>query len=498
MNRYDIENIEPKELLFWFKKICEIPHGSYHEKQLSDWLTKTFKELGCYEVKQYPSGMVLAKLKATPGYEKRKTALLQGHMDMVLAKTTDCPKDLTKEHIDVYYDSEQEWITAQKTSLGADNGGAVAAMLAICANKDIPHGPLEFLLTVNEEDKCGECIIADLQPEDIKAELYINMDGAYVNELLHGSAGCITDKFTNPVTYIPADKKLITFRVELTGLRGGHSGIEVHKPHINAIIFLAEAMLNFINHYRTVANIVSFTGGPVNNAIPIFANADVMVSDDHAGEFEEYIRNCLNVAKKVAQNTEPDANIKITRLEKPAEEMISAKDSYHLYSTIVCAPNGCFTPETSYRCMFSSSNLGFVEITPQTKEFKCDYKIRSFLDKDVERLAHKFTNYMTIMGYPKHEYQCKCSSFVNDIDSNISAQCWIHAYKKITGKDIDVQICPGGLELPEICKKVDGLMPNAISVATTIIKEHSPDEVLPLAEYKIFWATLKEVLKTIN
>ena len=501
MKRYDIENIEPKEVNYWFKKICEIPHGSYHEEALSKWLAKTCKELGCHEVKVYPSGMILAKQKATPGCEGKNTVLLQSHMDMVLAKTADCEKDLTKEPITAYYDSEKDWLTAEKTTLGADNGAGVAEMLAIMENKngDIVHGPIEYIFSTNEEDKCGECYKLDnFKAEDSDATYYLNLDGTATDAIIYGSAGCITACYDNEVNFIKKDMQFPTFRISLSGFKGGHSGTQIHLPHINAIVFLAETLLSFAKTYKTTVCLSHLHGGPINNAIPLFAHADVNIEEKHAKDLVSWFQKALILAKKVAQGEDDGVKVEITRAEKQATECLGVHDTIRTLVAIACCPNKVFTAKKDNTCMFSSSNLGLADLDSRTKRFKADFKIRGFIDDDVTRTLLKINYYMDNFNWPNYTVQGLCRSFLNDVNTNAAAQTWIKAYIKIRGgKEPRPILCAGGLEITELCLRKPEVTPNTICVAATVFNEHSPLEALPIHDLKIFWAVLKEFLKTV-
>ena len=501
MKKYDIENIEPKEVLYWFKEICKIPHGSYHEEAISKWLAAKCKELGCHEVKVYPSGMILAKQKATAGCENKNVVLLQAHMDMVLAKTPDCPKDLTKDPITPYYDSEKDWIRAEKTSLGADDGMGMAEMLAIMENKDgkIQHGPIEYLFSTNEEDKPGECYKTDnFQATDSDATYYINLDGTTTDCIVYGSAGCITACYDNEVEFIEKDMQFPTFRINLTGFKGGHSGIEIHRPHINAIIFLAETLLSFAKTYKTTVCLSHLHGGPINNAIPVFAHALVNIDEKHAKDLVAWFQKALVVAKQVAQGEEDAVKVEVTRAEEQATQCLGVHDTIRTLVAIACCPNKVFTSKKDNTCMFSSSNLGFVDLDSRTKRFKADFKIRGFIDDDVTRTLLRINYYMENFHWSNYTVQGLCKSFINDVNTNASAQTWIKAYSTTRGgKEPRTALCPGGLEVTDLCLKKPEITPNTISIAATVFEEHSPSEAVPIHDLKIFWATLKEFLRIV-
>ncbi len=492
----NINNIEPKEILSWFKKICTIPHGSYHEKAISDWLISTCKQLGCDSVYQYPSGMIIAKLKGTKGYENRPIILLQAHMDMVLAKTFDCTKDLLTDPIDIYYDEKSKCIVANKTTLGADNGIGVATILAIIASKNITHGPLEICFTTCEEDNPGECIIKDLNPNDINATNYINLDGLGVHTLVYGAAGCITSKYNNSVKYISCPS-LDTWEIVLDGYRSGHSGGEIHKPHINAIVHLAETLLNFANSNKIDIKLVSFNAGPINNVIPVFAKCRIKMDKKYLSLLQNYFTESILLAKEISQGFEPNINCKISMVSPSVSYALSDVDTNRVLMSLALCPNKVFIPQKDQKCMFSSSNIGFVQLDKETSAFKVDFKIRSFIDRDVKRNEKKIHLLMNHFGWTNHNLQGICKSFINDPKNNTIAKIWCNAYQKITNKPLLCDIIPGGLEIAEICAKKPSLTNNTICVAATVLNEHTVKEAVPVIDLQLFWEIIKEVLKTI-
>ena len=360
-------------------------------------MSTTCKKLGCDLVHQYPSGMIIAKLKATKGLEDHPTILLQAHMDMVLAKTSDCMKDLLVDPIDAYYDEKTMCIRANKTTLGADNGIGVAIMLAIIASKNIMHGPLEFCFTTCEEDNPGDCIAKDLKPSDITAKYYINLDGLGVHTLIHGSAGCVTSKYCNHVEYI-SSPSLDTFEINLDGYKSGHSGGEIHKPHINAIVQLAETLLNFINSNNVDIKLVSFHAGPINNVIPAFAKCCIKMDRIYLEQLKNYFAKSVVLAQKIAQGLEPNINYKISSISPSFLYSLSKVDTNRVLMSLALCPNKVFIPYKNQKCMFSSSNVGFVQLDKETSTFKVDFKIRSFIDLDVKRNEQKIHYFMSNFG----------------------------------------------------------------------------------------------------
>ena len=485
----DIENIEPKEVMTWFKKICAIPHGSYHEEKISKWLAEQCKKAGC-EVKVYPSGMILAKQKASKGCEEWPIVLLQSHMDMVLAKTDKYEKDLTKEPIDPYYDTETAQVKASHTSLGGDDGIGVASQLAIMYDKKIKHGPIEHLFTVNEEDQPGLCL-KDMKMGELKAKYYLNLDGEVFSELTFGGAGCSTMKYDCPLPTVENKQKKIAYRVSLTGLTGGHSGVNVHRPHINAISFISQCIIDFEELNKIKVCMSKFDGGPISNSLPIFAKVDLLMEPKQWEKFKRFSISQLIIAKRVAQKLEENAVLSFDTLEAP-KEYYSEEISRKILLFASLAPNKIFTLTNNEQKMFSSSNLGFVCI--DNGKMQMDFKVRSFIDGETQRIVRKIKCLGELLGFKKFHQQGQLFAFINDVKFNTAAQTWAKCYKEVTGEDIKFLTIAGGLECATICVKNPAMVANTISVNTSLFNCHSPYEAFSVADTVKFWKVLKMVL----
>lgn len=489
----EIENIEPKEVLSWFKKICAIPHGSYHEEAISKWLAQQCKNAKC-EVKVYPSGMILAKQKATKGCEDWPTVLLQSHMDMVLSKTDKCTKDLINEPVEPYYDTETGQIRAFETSLGGDDGIGVACQLAIMNSKSIVHGPIEHLFTVNEEDSPGQCILQDLKAGDINAKYYINIDAEAFDELLYGGAGCTTMKYNCPIEQ-KNNTNQNAFSISLSGLAGGHSGVNVVRPHINPIEFLAQCAYDFASLNQVEFTLSKFEGGPINNALPTYAKMDVIMEPKLFDKFKRFLINQLLIAKRVAQGNEEQAVLDFERIDPP-HKTYSFDLSKRILLFAALAPNKVFTLARSGNMMFSSSNLGFVSV--EGGKLKIDFKIRSFMDGEIQRKVRKIKTLGELLGFKNFEQQGQIYSFINDIKNNYCSDVYSECYEQVTGKPIQKHICPGGLECAIVCLKNPTMTQNTISVNTTLFNCHSPTEGVSVPDTVKFWKVLKLTLSKLN
>lgn len=493
MKIYDIEKLEPKEVMYWFKQMSLIPHGSYHEEKISKWVADVLKKAGA-EVIVYPSKMVLAKIKATPGYENAPVVLLQAHLDMVLAKTAKCTKDLVKENITVYYDTTTGHVRAEETSLGADDGLGVATMLAIAHDKTLQHGRLDLVFSTNEEDDPGTCI-KDMKPEDMEATYYINLDGDNIDTLTYGGAGCCTVKYEEPIKYVKKPKNYESMRIQLDDFAGGHSGIHINKPHINAITFLCETLLNFSVEYRTKLGLIDIYGGPINNAIPLSSCAKIQVEKKHADKLEQYIHKQLSLAKTVAQGREDKIKLNVTKIDG-VDKMIPFDLSRKILLIGDLAPNKVFTEKLDHESMYASSNLGFMKI--DNGKLLWDFKVRSFIDDEVYRICKQIVNMNALIGFNKYIYQGALSAFINDITNNNAAIIWEKVHNEVTGRKLLKTACPGGLESASFCKVHPVMTENTIIVNGTVLNEHSTNEAFVLRDLQEFWKIIKKVLAEIK
>lgn len=491
----DIENIEPKEIMGWFKKICEIPHGTYHEEAISKWMAETCQKAGC-EVKVYPCGMILAKQKATKGCEDWPIVLLQSHMDMVLAKTEDCTKDLLKDPIEPYYDTATGTIRAFGTTLGADNGIGVATQLAIMHNPSIIHGPIEHLFTVNEEDLPGKCIVEEIKTGDLNAKYYLNLDGEVFSDLTYGGAGCTTMKYECPIEAVDNAENKTAYSVILSGLKGGHSGANINRPHINAIEFVAQCAIDFASLNKTEFAISKFEGGPINNSLPIYAKLDVVMENKMFEKFKRFLTNQLLIAKKVCQGYEEEAVLHFEYNDEIPKKIYPFELAKKIFLFASLAPNKMFTVSKGSSSMFSSSNLGFVSI--EGGKLRIDFKVRSFIDGEIQRKVRKIKSLGELLGFKDFYQQGQLFAFINDITHNHASDTYSRAYEEVTGKQINKTPVPGGLECATVCLKNPSMTQNTICISSTVTDCHSPNEALHVQDTVKYWKVLKLTLSRLK
>ncbi|MCQ2747756.1 MAG: hypothetical protein MJ223_00470 [Mycoplasmoidaceae bacterium] len=264
-----------------------------------------------------------------------------------------------------------------------------------------------------------------------------------------------------------------TFRISLTGLTGGHSGLNVCRPHINAITFLAQCVLDFAHLNNIEIPISAFNGGPINNSLPIFASIDVVMKQKDFDKLKRFIIAQLTIAKNVAQKQEDHATASFNKISNP-KRIYSPENSTKILLFASLAPNKVFTQTLGENKMFSSSNLGFVSIDDGHVKF--DFKVRSFIDGEIQRVVRKISSLGRLFGFNDYIQQGQLFSFINDLKDNHVAQIWGECYKKVTGKTIKCLTVAGGLECALVCVKNPVMVANTISINTTLFNCHPPAE----------------------
>ena len=273
-----LANLKPEKVFHYFEEICSIPHGSYDTKKISDYLKKFAQDRGltCYQ--DNDNNIIIIK-EATKGYENSDPIILQGHMDMVCEKTPESTIDFKKDGLDIYVDGD--WVKARGTTLGGDNGIAIAMSLAILDSDEYEHPKLEFIATVDEE--VGLLGAASIDVSKLTAKKFINIDSEEEGIFTVSCAGGVTVENTLPITYKDADG--IKAHLKVSGLLGGHSGIEINKERANANVLLGRALSLISEKYDIL--LIDANGGSKDNAITKLSEANILFTDVTKQQFEE-------------------------------------------------------------------------------------------------------------------------------------------------------------------------------------------------------------------
>lgn len=478
------ENLEPREVFHYFEELCNIPHGSGNLQKISDYLVSFAKERGL-EVVQDEKLNVIIKAPGTEGCEDKEPVILQGHMDMVAVKEADCDIDMKKEGLRVTTDGEYVW--AEGTSLGGDDGIAVAYCLALLDSKDIPHPPLEVVITTDEETGMYGASFIDLS--SLKGKKMINIDNEEEGVFITSCAGGA--RVYSELSVGKTEAQGVKAKVKVSGLYGGHSGEMIIKGRGNANHILARALLEAMDSLDL--NIVDIKGGVADNAIPFEAEAVVMVKKD---DYEAFARSIKTTADAVRGELEvKDPNVTITLEDcdpgkTGSEQAIVSEDTRKVLSLICAMPDGGQAMSASVEGLVETSlNLGILKL--EGDKVTIEHSVRSSVESSKEHLIRKmsiisksFGAKVTVSGaYPGWKYK----------EHSALRDHMVEVYEKLYGKKPVLMAIHAGLECGILSDKIEGL--DCISIGPDMQDIHSTKEKLAVKSTANVWEYLKAVLK---
>lgn len=482
MNRV-LNDLQPSLVFKYFEEISQIPRGSKNEKGISDYLRNFGESLGL-ETIQDESLNIIIKKPATPGYENAPGVVLQGHMDMVCEKNKSTNHDFMKDPIKLRIDGD--YVYATDTTLGADNGIAVAMGLAILASNDIAHPALELLVTVDEE--AGMTGAMALDGSLVKGKYILNLDSEEEGYLLVSCAGGVTALSTLPVEFVKPEATKKAYLLEIKGLLGGHSGMDIIKQRGNANKILGR-LLNLLNVDFDIAKV---EGGSKNNAIPREADCVIMVNNDQIDAFTTQLKDITNIFKHELRTSDPGLEIACSETNTP-ELILNSASKDKVIKMLNLIPNGIQTMSMDIENLVeSSTNLGVLRTTDSTVTFECAVRssVKSLKEDITARMELLVTelggNLELISDYPAWEYAK---------DSNLEKVC-IEAYKNLTGKEPIIMALHAGLECGLLLDKIPNA--EAISFGPNMYDVHTPNEHLSISSTENTWKYLLEVLKSIK
>lgn len=484
MDANDIRQLNPKALWNNFHRIAQVPRPSGKKDEIGRFLVGFGQSLGL-ETLQDEIGNVLIRKPATPGMENRKAVILQAHMDMVPQKNSDVQHNFEKDPIKAYIDGE--WVKAQSTTLGADNGIGLAAALTLLESKDIPHPDLEVFVTVDEET--GMFGAFGLQPNFLQGEILLNLDSEDEGELYVGCAGGLDANITFRYREEAVPEGDVALKVSLTGLKGGHSGMDIVLQRANANKLMFRFLREAVAEYE--ARLASIDGGSLRNAIPREAFAVITVPadgiDDIIGLVEEY-RELFN-----NEYRHKEAHIDLNVEEVPLPDGLMPEEIQDdLINAVTACPDGVFrfiddVPDI----VETSNNLAIVKSNGSAIEIKS--LLRSSVESRKEELADMIESVFSLAG-AKVEFTGGYPGWAPNMQSPI-LQTMKKVYLQKFGKEPKVMIIHAGLECGILSTHYPKM--DMISFGPTIRHPHSPDEKVNITTVGKFWeyllATLEEI-----
>lgn len=481
MNNHPLAGLEPASVMHYFEQICAIPHGSRNTKPISDYLVDFAKTRGL-KYRQDEANNVIIWKDATPGYEDHPTVIIQGHMDMVCEKDADCPIDFMKDSLDLTHDDT--CIYARGTTLGGDDGIAVAYALALLDAKDIPHPPVEVLITVDEE--IGMLGAKAVELSDLKGRLLLNLDsedeGVFTVSCAGGAHISVEVNTERKTVYGPC------VLLEVGGLQGGHSGAEIHKNRGNANKIMGSFLAKIQEH--TPLCLVNISGGTKDNAIPrtcrcnvVAMGLDIAKIQELALQVQEEARNSCN---------DPELTVSAKEVEAMGGLAMSVADTRNFVNYLQALPNGVQAMSKHIEGLVETSlNMGIVEMGE--KGIVITSSVRSSVNKEKDALVDLLRGITEKFGYtfiesstyPAWEY--KEDSKLRDLV--------VDAYRTQYGKEPKVEAIHAGLECGLLSEKLPGL--DSVSFGPQMHDIHTSREKLEIASTERTWKLLLEILKKL-
>ena len=475
-----LQGLEPASVFGFFEEICNIPHISYHEKELSDFCVNFAKERGLY-YEQDKLGNVIIIGEATPGYEDAEPVMIQGHLDMVGDKIPTCTIDMEKEPIKLVVDGN--YLTADGTTLGGDDGIAVAYGLALLDAKDIAHPRLEVVLTVSEE--VGLLGATDIDLSCCKAKRLINIDSEEEGVFTAGCAGGLRADCV-----IPSEtevKKGVVCEIKTQGFLGGHSGIEINKGRANGNTMMGRFLM-FLED-KVAFDIVSIVGGVKDNVIPKNVVAKLLVKKKDVDALQEALARFNQFIAVEFTVADPDIALALEVQEEAECRVLSACSKEKAITALNLMPNGVQTMSMDLPDLVETSlNMGVVKIDEE--QISLCFSVRSSLESAKEFIARKLRQLTESLGGTA-TYRGEYPGWPYARDSKLRDLC-VKVYKEQYGKEPKIEVIHAGLECGILSSKVEGL--DCISIGPDMFDVHTPDEKISVSSIARVWEFLKAVL----
>jgi len=480
-----LSQLKPSKVWEYFEGICRIPRLSKNEEKIRQYLLE-FAKSNKLESKEDNAGNILIIRPSSPGMENRKTVVLQSHMDMVGEKNADHPHNWKEDPIIPVIN--KEWVTAQGTTLGADDGIGIASQLAILTDKNLKAGKLECLFTVDEESGMTGAI--GLRTDFFSGRILINLDSEDEGILYIGCAGGMDTIGTMKYMHETIGENSSALEIAVKGLRGGHSGDEIHKGFGNSVKIMNRLLWNLSNNFTI--SLSNFDGGNLRNAIPREAFATIVVNKDSSPDIINWIKNFSFTITEEFGNIEKDLKISVREGDLPSFVMDKLNQD-RLLSSLTCCPHGAIAWSKEMDDLVeTSTNLASVKFE-ENNTIKIVTTQRSSIESSKHDVAAMVETCLKLAGaevvhsdgYPG--WRPNMTSEILKITRS--------SYQKLFGKDPGIRAIHAGLECGLIFEKFKGI--DMISFGPTIRGAHTPEEKIEIRTAQMFWDLLLDVLENI-
>lgn len=485
MNETVIQGLKPERVWHYFNEISAIPRGSKNEKKVLEYIKRTAATMGLIS-KQDKVGNVVVLKPASPGKENSPTVVLQVHTDMVCEKNREVQHDFLKDGIK--FNRDGNYIKAEGTTLGSDDGIGVAALLALLEDRSLVHGPIEGLFTIDEETGLtGANFIA---PGFITGKIMMNLDSEDEGVLYIGCAGGLDTSITIPAKKKAVAGKVATLNIMVRGLKGGHSGVDIHQQRANALKLLTRTLMAI--DAKTKMQLVSLEGGSKHNAIPREADATVVVPAADETKVQEIAADCEKIFRNAFKSVDPELKVVVEKGRK-AKQAFDDATKKRVLGALAALPHGVIRMsgdipdlvETSTNvAVMQTDRAGVTIVTSQ----------RSSIESEKEMIAAQVASVGQLAGA-----KIKVSDGYPGWQPNVSSSVLARGkqiYRNLYGKEPEVKAIHAGLECGIINDRVGGDV-DTVSFGPTIIGPHSPDEKVEIASVEKFYKFLIEMVKAV-
>jgi len=476
-----LEQLEPSRVLRYFEDLCAIPHGSGHTKAISDYCVRFAKDHGL-SCRQDGANNVIIVKEAAPGYESAPTVILQGHLDMVCEKIPGCTIDMEKEGLCLTVDGDL--VRAEGTTLGSDDGIAVAMALAVLDDDDISHPRLEVVLTTDEE--IGMLGAAALDTASMEGRIMLNLDSEEEGVFIVGCAGGVTAECNLPVER--REERAATWAITVDGLTGGHSGSEIDKGRAMSNLLMGRVLYAL---REAGVRLVSVEGGLKDNAISRTTTAEVTCQD--AGALSKIVADMEEVLQREYAKTDPNLSVRWRQNEVHDVSLMTEKSTAAAVCMLACFPQGVQVMSREIPGLVQTSlNLGILRTEPT--RVTASFCVRSSVKSQKRMLVERLMCLMENLGgtvrcsgdYPAWEYEEK--SPLRELMTEVFAAQYGHPPR--------VEVMHSGVECGLLSDKLPGL--DCVSFGPELRDIHTPRENMSLSSVRRTWALTLEVLRRLR
>lgn len=479
-----LDELEPKEFFKYFKEIAAIPHGSKDTKRISDYCVDFAKKHNLEYIQDEYNNVIIIK-EASKGYENVPAIILQGHLDMVCEKESDCDIDFSKDGLRL--ELNDNFLSAKGTTLGADDAVAIAYSFALLEDETLKHPRMEIVLTTDEEIGLLGATSIDLSM--LKGKYMLNLDSDVEGMFLVSCAGGLTAECVLPVEYI--NETMTKYTIKINGLQGGHSGAEIDKYRGNSNKLMGRLMYFLSNELNF--GVIALGGGTKDNAIPRETTAEIFIEEADCSMLEEMLRKFEQILKVEFSTSDPGVNLIFDKNGIETTDMLTPKSKEFIQFMLMNLPNGIQNMSSDIKGLVQTSlNLGKLILDKE----KCNMtvSVRSALKSEKEALSDQ-VQYMTeFLGGAYHTHG-EYPSWPYKKNSKLR-ELMIEKYTKQFGVEPKVEAIHAGLECGLFCEKIENL--DAISMGPEVFDIHTPKERMNVESVKRYWEFLKNVISAMK